>query len=555
MGTVIDRLYTAQQIRRAEEITMRERGIPEQTLIETAAEAVAGAALAVIETNRAIRSEHASGSGKSGDDVVGEKNTSIKVVRVAVLAGRGNNGADALAAARMLVCEGCSVDVFETPGERCSSGYQGQRGKLAAVTADGSNLSLRILTLSPEIDWTSYDIVIDGLFGIGLNRPITGLIYDTILSLNSASDSACVISVDVPSGVDADTGAILGIAVKASVTVTFTAEKTGLSLYAGRTYAGQCIVADAGIPLDTLPGAGYPALRAVPKLPERDPAGHKGSFGRILIVAGSETGPGACMLASKACYRSGAGLCKLVAPKEVLPEVLRIAPETVFCERKRFLSDPEKQSAGYKVCLIGPGLGTDEEASKLLDVILADSEERVVILDADALNLLSKRLKADTWEKRIEELSEMLPKQCVLTPHPTELARLLGLGTSQIAELRLAIADRWREVTPMVLVMKDAATLVAGDDTIWFNETGNDGMGTAGSGDVLAGILAAMSNDAARGVSTLAQCAAAAVAIHGTAGDLCAEEIGRRSLTAGDIVRYLPKAFGAPKAVEKGTDD
>jgi NAD(P)H-hydrate epimerase len=521
MGIVTGKIVTPELIREAERLAMSEAGIPESVLIETAAGALASC----------VESEFPSG-------------------RIAVLAGSGNNGADVVAAARFLAEKGYVIDIFEVPSKHKSDGFVGQFGKLLAA-----GVPFQRRRFSTEVNLAEYDIAIDGIFGIGLNREVTGEAAEMIDALNKARESAgrpWIVSADVPSGTDACSGAVLGTAVKADVTVTFSAMKTGLVLYPGRAYAGRIVVADAGIPMEPVEAQGYPRLCEVPALPKRDPAGHKGTFGRILILAGSETGPGAALLATCACYRSGAGLVKLVTPAVVLPEVLHTVPEAVFCDRKRFLADPKAEMKGCSVILIGPGLGTDEEAQNLLEAALSvgrEAEGMAFVLDADALNLVASKLNGTGVTERISEFAAILPKGCILTPHMAELSRLLGIPVAEITKKRVEIARELCGMTGLTVVMKDACTLVAGDGNIWFNETGNDGMGTAGSGDVLAGVTAALAMESVRGTMSLAECAAAAVAVHGTAGDQAARDIGRRSLTAGDLVRYLPKAFGAPEAL------
>ena len=217
----------------------------------------------------------------------------------------------------------------------------------------------------------------------------------------------------------------------------------------------------------------------------------------------------------------------------------------------------------YVISLVN--LGTTDETDLIITDDLAQSDlvrelmlkrkelglKHVIVLDADALNILSKRLTGTTPQERMRELRRLLPKNCLFTPHLAELGRLLGVSVADIPGSRLDIARMWNYETDHVLIMKDACTLVVGEGTVRFNETGNDGMGTAGSGDVLAGITAALAMEFLHGTMSLADCAAAAVAVHGTAGDLAAADIGRRSLMAGDLVRYLPKAYGAPCAAEE----
>lgn len=531
MAIVGGRAYTPQQIRDAENEAMTVCAIPESRLIATAASAVTA-------------------------EICGRfPGAETKGLRAAVLVGRGNNGADGWMTAAGLLRNGWSVDVIRTSEAGGSAGCAEAYETFLEESKQSSGNTHSVATLSDAVAWDSYDVIVDAVFGIGLNRDVSGEVASVFSEINAKRGRAYVVSVDVPSGIDALTGAVLGAAVRADCTVTFSAKKTGLVLYPGRDYAGTCVVTDAGIPARCFREEGYAVLETAPILPKRARDGHKGIFGKILIIAGSANGPGACILAAKACYRSGAGIVKAVAPEVVLPELLRFAPETVFCGRKRYFSRIAEEQAGYDVRLIGPGLGTDAEASELLASVLGGSDDTVTVFDADALNLLAKLLSDGTPEQRIRQLAAMLPKQSILTPHPAELSRLLGVKVGEVSAKRLDFAKLWISLCDIVLVMKDACTIVAGDGKLVFNATGNDGMGTAGSGDVLAGIASALANFALRGTATPAECAAFAVALHGTAGDIAASEIGRVSLTAGDIIRYLPRALGAPSAIEKGTDD
>ena len=559
-----ERIYTPEQIRTAEQIAMQQYGIPQELLMEHAAMAVANEICGADETYPAT---------------------------AAILAGPGNNGADGLATARLLTRRGLSVTVFEADSECRNEAYRKQRAMLQAYADEGVMFG----RLTPDIDWDAFDFIIDGLFGIGCNRELTGTVRSTVLSLNAYTESfpeemsqdmipegieedgtreyerldrATVIAIDIPSGIDSRTGAVLGAAVRADCTVTFSAVKTGLSLYPGRGYAGFRVVADVGIPKAAMPETDMTVLSDTMPMLRRNPAGHKGTFGKTLLIAGSKTTPGAAVLAAKACYRSGAGMVKVVSDAEVLKELLASMPEVIVTERTQWLADPVKESAGYDVIVIGPGLGMDETARELFHRALA-MEDKTFILDADALNILAMEAnaeiaavssKSDTdnsikpsfaqdLAERMKLLQEKLPKNTLLTPHPLELARLLGADAKEIAKDRLSVAEQWLACGEAVLIMKDAATLIAGDGRIRFNETGNDGMGTAGSGDVLAGICGALAWDARNGRRTLAECAAAAVTVHGTAGDLAARKYGTVSMTAGDMIETLPVVFGELQVV------
>ena len=552
-------IYTPQQLREAEEIAMSECALPQVLLMEHAALAVANAICEDAGTK-----EHGG-------------------LRVAVLAGNGNNGADALAIGRMLVRRGFRITVFELENNAARSGeslrtwgyqfdvnhnaYAEQRAWLLAYTnertSDPEAGTVETALVSPQIDWSQYDYVVDGLFGIGLNRDVVGVLRDTIGSLNEYTDRerlfgwkrAKVFAVDIPSGIDAKTGGICGAAVRADVTVTFSGVKTGQLLYPGREYCGRRILADVGIPAPALQDA-YGCVMMRPwRMRRRDPAGHKGTFGKVLVIAGSDSTPGAAVLAAKAVLRSGAGMVKVVSTKTVLAELLHELPEAVLCERGEWLADPEKQAEGYSVAVVGPGLGTDSESVMLLYSAL-NIRRLIHVLDADAVNILAAQLQGTELVPRSCEIMGIVGDRCIFTPHPLELARLLGLKPGDTATDRLLIVNRWhdaeayRKNTDTVLVMKDAATIVAGNGATYFNETGNDGMGTAGSGDVLAGMCGAMAIDACSGYRTLDQCAAQAVALHGLAGDLAAAKFGRAGMKAGDIIEAIPDAIREAGTVE-----
>ncbi|MBR5712102.1 MAG: NAD(P)H-hydrate dehydratase [Lachnospiraceae bacterium] len=519
-------LYTPEQIRDAEQVAMNDLGIPQELLMEHAALAVANAICE--DTSR----------GECGDCAAS----------AALLAGTGNNGADALATARLLSRRGFTVTVFEKNSDPGNEAYRRQRQWLSAY----ENVTFAKLEL--PIEWERYEYIVDGLFGIGCNRNLTGEVFEVVASLNAYTGEtgsgvrrAKVFAIDVPSGIDSRTGQVLGDAVKADVTVTFSAKKTGLSLYPGRTYCGRCIVADVGIPKQAMPTEFGCAMRGPWSMRERIPYGHKGTFGKILILAGSENTPGAAVLAARAAFRSGAGMVKVVSTENVLAEMLHALPEAILCTREQWLDEPDEQAAGYDVIVAGPGIGTDEAARRLLHSALK-RKGTIRVIDADALNILAAELRAEEPAERIRELQRLCDGECVLTPHPMELSRLTGMRPAEIAADRLAVAKEWQDAGEAVLVMKDAATMVVGDWYIWFNENGNDGMGTAGSGDVLAGMLGAIATDAVSGYRTLAQSAAEAVSLHGLAGDIAAEKLGTYSMTSGDIAEAIPEAISSANA-------
>ena len=545
-------IYTPEQLRKAEDVAMGQCTIPQVLLMEHAAMAVANAVC---------------------EDA---KDRDFQSLYVAVLAGNGNNGADALAVGRLLVRKGINVTVYElennperTAGRQRTWVYQYQTNNNAygeqrswlmgyeiEESYDMPFGAVKFDILAPEIDWSRFDYVIDGMFGIGLVGSLIGVIRDTINSLNNYTYKArltsgkrpTVVAIDIPSGIDAMTGEILGAAVYADITVTFSGVKIGQMIYPGREYCGRRITAEIGIPPSALQDA-YGCVMMRPwKMIRRDPAGHKGTFGKVLIVAGSETTPGAAVLAAKACYRSGAGMVKVVSTENVLAELLHELPEAVLCTREQWLADPEGQAAGYNVAVVGPGLGVSVDTLELMYSVL-NIRRLIHVLDADALNLICTQLQNTDLFARINELMSIVGEQCIFTPHPQELARLLGWTAEEVKKNRFLLVNRWHDVEiwkkikDVVLVAKDATTIVVGNKATYFNETGNDGMGTAGSGDVLAGICGAIAIDACNGYRTLDQCAAQAVALHGLAGDIAAEKFGHAGMKAGDIIEAIPDAI------------
>lgn len=503
--------YTKSSVMQAESVAMEQLGIPQMLLMEHAATAVS-------EEIRNI----------------------TEPCRVKVLAGTGNNGADAVAAGRLLAGYGYCVSI-EIVGDGRRTEAMKEQIRIAGAYPE-IRLSETVMNRQDE----PYDILIDGLFGIGLNREIQGLYREQIEMLNeyrSRHPETKVISVDIPSGIDATTGEVLGTAVRADYTVTFSKTKTGLVLYPGRTYAGICITRPIGIPESAWDKeTGYPVLTGLQMLPKRPADGHKGVFGRTLLIAGSDGMTGASVLAAKACYRCGAGICKAVGTEQVLRDLTAIVPEALSMTRQAFLDNPEEAGKGFETVVIGPGLGLTEESEKMVETVLRYND-KTIIWDADALTILAASLTSETPTERIAELSRKLPANSILTPHIGELGRLLGQPTKELSGHTWQTAELWNGVSQITLIMKDACTLIVGDGTIYLNQTGNDGMGTAGSGDVLAGICGALGKTVTEGTMTAAEAAAAAVSIHGTAGDRMAEKLGTRSLMSGDIAEGIPETL------------
>jgi NAD(P)H-hydrate epimerase len=431
-----------------------------------------------------------------------------------VLCGAGNNAGDGYVIARLAREAGLAVAVLTLadPASLAGDAAQAYAGFVAAGGA-----------ASP---WTgslpAADLVVDALLGTGLARPVAGPWRAVIEQLNA--QQAPVVAVDIPTGLDAGSGAVLGAAVEAQLTVTFVALKAGLFLAAGPDHCGEVLLADLDVPEPVYAGAppvlrrfGLADLRA--RLPARRASAHKGLFGHVLVVGGNAGFGGAVRLAGEAALRAGAGLVTVATRPANAPFVTAARPELMTLAVQA-PADLDALLARATVLAIGPGLGQDDWARALFDRVLAT--DRPLVVDADALNLLAGLgRRRDDW---------------VLTPHPGEAARLLASTTADVQSDRLgavrALADRYGGT----VVLKGRGTLVAGGTGVpWLIDRGNPGMATAGMGDVLTGITAGL---LAQVPGNPRDMAAAAAFVHGAAGDQVAAA-APRGLLAGDLLAAL----------------
>lgn len=492
--------------------------------------------------------------------------------KVLIACGNGNNGGDGAALARLLFLSGCDVTVF-VGGERekYSPAMRTQMEILERYGEQGDG-TLHILTDEEWIstgdgqrqgeraDFVGCGLVIDALFGIGLSREITGIFREKIEWLNRLSGRK--VSLDIPSGISAQDGSVLGCAFRADLTVTFGFQKRGMLFYPGREVSGEVKTADIGITEESFLGE-YPAGRTIGRnrwkeggiLPRRDPNGHKGSFGKVLLFAGSAGTPGAALLAGEAVLRSGAGMLQIVSLAENRELILTRLPEAMY-QALTEQTDWEKMLKWCDAVVIGPGIGQDMAAQKSMEKILTYMSEnraaKPVILDADGLNLLAS-------SGRLSELVKIYTAQggiVIMTPHMAEFARLLHCSVPKLQRERMEKAEGYCRETGAILVSKDAATLVGFHDSAdrfcyYINQTGNAGMATAGSGDVLSGITGALAaytavnqsdnREGTDGKSAYFQAVCHAVYLHGLAGDMAAEKHGEASMKAGDIIMALPE--------------
>ncbi len=463
---------------------------------------------------------------------------------LAICAG-GNNGADGIAAARILKLQGYKADILIIGDtDKCSKEFEKQINI-------AENLGINIYN---SVELNEYTIIIDAIFGIGLNKVVKGEYLNLIKSINNSKHT--VFSVDIPSGLSASIGKPLGDAVVANYTVTFAYNKIGLILYPGHEYAGEVIVSDIGL---------YRKIEEEHKcyiydnndlmnLPKRISNSHKGDYGKLLVVAGSVWMNGACYLTSKAAYRMGAGLLKAVIPKEnstIMQTMLAEALISTY-ESNNELSLADKDKINQDISwatfiVIGPGLGTNKISYDLLKLVLNNAKVPVLI-DADGINILAKMIN-DQEEinevytdninllvaNRLKILKNILPKNVILTPHLKELSRLFNIPLEKIKNNIMEVADVITKDNSFIYVMKDARTVVAHENSRYINVSGNSGMSTAGSGDVLSGIIASL---IAQGLEPKLG-AELGVYIHGLAGDIATKDKNQYSIIASDIIDGL----------------
>lgn len=449
--------------------------------------------------------------------------------RITVFCGYGNNGADGLAAARMLSLHGYSVQVILVGDtERATLEWQVQKTVLDHLGGIPCTESAQT-----EYPVKESNLIIDALFGIGLTRSLSGAWKEAAEQINGSG--VPVLAADIPSGIHAGTGQVLGTAVKADITVTFGYEKLGLLLYPGAAYAGDVVTADCGFvpPPELLKEEAEGRLFHVfepgetGRIPKRRPDGNKGTFGKVLLIAGSVGMCGAAYLSGLAAYRCGAGLVRVVTPRENIPVIQTLLPQAVVTSYDG-AADREVPEAEIREWInwadsvvIGPGLSKGRAAEAILRAMLTHRDRKPTVLDADALNLLAEH----------QELLEELDQQVILTPHQGELSRLLGVSITELKKDPVRAAEAFYQKTGAVCVMKDARTLVISEKQRYLNRSGNDGMAAGGAGDVLTGILGAL---LASGMET-AQAAETGVWLHGLAGDLAAKRFGRHAMTAKEL--------------------
>ena len=518
------KVLTAAQMREADRLTTERFGVPSLQLMENAGASV----VAFLQVQF--------------PDLPGRK--------IVVLCGKGNNGGDGLVVARLLKRLGCHPSVFLFAAPEAVHGDAAVNLKRWQESAGELHVVCR------ESDWEAArsalpaaDLVVDALLGTGLSGPVEGLLGAVIEFVNQRPRRVQVVAVDIPSGLASDAADFGGPVVRADSTVTFTAPKLGQLVSRDCDRVGKLVVREIGTPrqlLDEDPQLNLHWLEAgeFRSLPlRRRPDAHKGDYGHALIVEGSRGKTGAAVLAGWAALRVGAGLVTVATPDDVLPIVASGLPELMTApllgteagsislrnlDYGRFAELAKDKS----VLAMGPGLSTHQETQQFVRTVVADCPLPVV-LDADGLNAFAGRADA---------LAARKAPALALTPHPGEMARLLGCTTKEVQSKRLEIAlqaaTRWRAF----VVLKGYRTVVATPDgRAFINSTGNAGMATGGTGDVLTGMLAGLT--AQFGVDHWERILGFGVYLHGLAGDLAAARVGEAPLIASDLIAALPQAF------------
>ena len=515
------KVVTAAEMRQIDQDTIEGIGIPGIVLMETAGSAIV----------RAIEQHYP------------------RCQRIGIFVGKGNNGGDGIVIARQLVHAGRDAYLFLVSPPESFTGEAEINLQIA------KNLGLQIETiltdtaLKSDANIANCELLVDAILGTGLRGPVRDPIANVINTINSLATP--ILSVDLPSGLDADRGHPLGTCIQADRTITIGLPKRGLLIHPGAELTGELEVVDIGFPEQVVDAQNIKvnwttAQQISQWMPSRPPASHKGTYGRVLVVAGSTGMTGAAAFASEAALRVGAGLVTLATPKHLnpileglLPEVMTLPlPETESgslsaSATSAILEFAEKTKS---VLAIGPGLSQHPDTVALVHQLVRENQEQDLglrmVVDADGLNAISQA----------PEIISLLNKEAVLTPHPGEMTRLTNTLVSTLEKDRIGTAQQFASESGVTLVFKGAPTVTGcpnGD--VWINSTGNPGMATGGMGDVLTGIIAGLM---AQGISS-EKAATLAVYIHGLVADRVAEALGMHGLIASDVLKAVPQAISS----------
>jgi ADP-dependent NAD(P)H-hydrate dehydratase / NAD(P)H-hydrate epimerase len=517
------RILTAAEMREVDHLTTERHGIPSLMLMENA--------------------------GRSVAELIGRRFPHLERRHIVVLCGKGNNGGDGFVAARHLREKGAKVSayLFADPNE--------VKGDAATNLDRWRQVAGELHVVRSAEEWQrskqalrSADVIMDALLGTGVRGKVEGLLAEVIDDVNRHDPAQIIIAVDIPSGLSADTGEFAPVCIQADRTVTFTAPKLGMVLREGPRQVGRVAVREIGSPTELVEQVGKGPLRwSEPReflrfASPRQAEGNKGDYGHALIVAGSVGKTGAAVLASWAALRVGAGLVTVAIPEPALPVVASHTPEVMTeplpateagtislrsFENGRF----DAIAKGKRALAIGPGLSTNNETQEFIRAVVG-KRALPIVLDADGLNAFAGRA---VELKRPEGI-------LALTPHPGEMARLLACDTKDVQARRVELAAKSAADWNACVILKGHQTVVASPSgEAYINSTGNPGMGTGGTGDVLTGMLAGLT--AQYGANDWVRVLAFGVYLHGLAGDIAYADHDEAPLMASDLIRAIPRAY------------
>jgi len=508
----IMKILTAKQIREIDRLSSEQFGIPSILLMENAG-------MRVVEA-------------------LEQRFEDLEDRTIGILCGKGNNGGDGFVVARQLIQKGTYPIIFLLGREEDVTGDAKTNLEiLKAIGFPPTVISDSEEWYEEKVELLDVDIIVDALLGTGLTRPVSGLYGEVIESIRDDFPRAEIISIDVPSGLPADSAHPIGPAVEADATITFTSLKPCLVLSPNHEYAGDVILADIGNPAELLDSSELEMNLIVPEefaeaIRSRAAETNKGDYGKILIIGGSIGKSGAAAMAGQSALRSGAGLVTVATPASVLPIVAASMPELMTA----VLPDSNEGIAslleGKTVLAIGPGLGSEPSTQAMVRSIVKSAQIPTVV-DADGLN---------AYEGQIAELRGSDDRPVIITPHPGEMARLIGKDIEFVTYNRVDVATDLAMANGVFVVLKGFRTIVAAPDgSVYINTTGNPGMATGGTGDILTGMIAGIVGQEHFG--SLIERLCLAVHLHGLAGDLTAEELGEETMVATDILRFLHSAW------------
>lgn len=479
-------ILTSNEMNKLDSITIDEIGVPSAVLMEKAA----------IGVIKALNDSIAS------------------LDHIVIVCGTGNNGGDGIAIGRILSLTGKQVRIVLIGDENKAT----DETKRQIAIAQKYNVKIY-----STFDNSEYNVIIDALFGIGLSREIEGSYKEAIRYINEAKGFK--VSVDIPSGISADTGKVMGSAVRADLTVAIAYKKLGHVLYPGASFCNKIIVSDIGVyGADKINAVISYDKNDLAKLPKRVAYSNKGTYGKALIIAGSVNMAGAAYLAAYAAYKTGCGLVRIVTPKENREILQSLLPEAILSTYQT--QDPDLQMieeaiSWAEVINIGPGLGKSETAKSILELVLAKRNCPLVI-DADAINLMAKH--QELWDENMKDV--------VITPHLKEMSGICQKDIVEIKENLIQTATRLASMHKLVCVLKDTRTIVADcEQLVYINQSGNNGMAKAGSGDILSGIITGLLAQHME----IFEGAALGVYLHGLSGDEAAQKMGQYGILARDI--------------------